>query len=110
MKEVDGWQDLEGESTTIDKFKYDAASNTLAVIFKAGGLYNYLDVPEEVAKDFLVSESKGKFLSKSIRGTYKYAKIEIEPVGGKLLTLEALQKIAEKDDLVAALIKSKGIL
>ncbi len=74
MKEVDGWLELE-ESSTITKFKYEASTQTLAVEFKSGGLYHYFDVPEEVAISFKDAESKGKFLSKSIKPTFRSTKM-----------------------------------
>lgn len=42
----------------------------LEVLFLGGGLYRYKDVPEQLAEEFMKSESKGKFLARYIKGKF----------------------------------------
>lgn len=72
---MDEWIKTE-DSSNITRYRYDAANQKLSVEFKSGGMYDYLEVPEEVALALKEAQSKGSYLSKSIRGTYKVAKIE----------------------------------
>ena len=62
-------------STQIEKIGYDAESQTLRVLFKKGGLYDYSNVPADVANTFIGSDSPGKYLQSNIRGVYAYEKV-----------------------------------
>lgn len=63
------------ESSQVKAHGYDAASRTLAVEFKNGGLYHYEDVPPETYDAMKAADSVGKFIGASIKGTHKYTKI-----------------------------------
>jgi KTSC domain len=49
---------------------------TLALEFVRGGVWYYFDVPERVFEEFLLSESRGRYFHKFIRGTYREARAE----------------------------------
>ena len=86
MKEVDRWMELEeGESSTIAKFKYQADTETLTIIFASGDTYHHFEVPGDVAVGLREAESKGKFFAKSVRNKYEFAKV-LPPVKLKEFT------------------------
>lgn len=62
------------ESSNIVRFAYDSQSNVLTVEFKAGGTYNYYDIPETVFDQMKVAQSKGHFLAQQVKGRYRYAR------------------------------------
>jgi hypothetical protein len=69
------WQQFPAfESSNIESIRYDDETSTLEVRFLNGGVYQYFDVPEQVKKDFEQAESKGKYLSSSIKGHFRYSK------------------------------------
>lgn len=65
---------IAADSLSIARFRYDAASQVLAVEFKKGGMYNYFDVPEFVFEEMRSAGSKGQYLAQRIKGTYRYAR------------------------------------
>lgn len=64
------------KSSQIAAYGYDAATKTMAVRFKSGGLYHYTGVPQEVFDKMQASESVGSFLHKHIKGQYEYGRQE----------------------------------
>lgn len=46
----------------------------LSVRFIKGGIYHYLDVPEELYRELLETHSPGKFLAERIKNVYDYVK------------------------------------
>ncbi len=59
-----------GHSTNIFGYGYDAATNTLAIRFKAGpggNTYHYANVPPALYEQFHGAQSKGKFFSAFIK-------------------------------------------
>lgn len=64
---------IAGNSSNIERFKYDATNQVLTVEFKNGGAYNYFDVIESVFEEMKNAESRGKYLAQRIKGTYRYA-------------------------------------
>lgn len=65
------------QSSTIAEIDREVVEGELylKVTFKHGGEYLYEGVPAQVYEDFLMSESKGRFLREHIVGKYKYAKV-----------------------------------
>ena len=63
------------DSSTIKSLEYDFDSEKLVVEFKAGSKYLYRDVPENVAKEFFLAESKGKHFAAHIKDAYDTEKI-----------------------------------
>lgn len=50
--------------------------NILRILFTNGRMYDYFDVPQNVYRSFLNSESKGKFFHKHINKKYEYKKVD----------------------------------
>ncbi|PIV84245.1 MAG: KTSC domain-containing protein, partial [Candidatus Moranbacteria bacterium CG17_big_fil_post_rev_8_21_14_2_50_44_12] len=46
----------------------------LSVKFIKGGIYHYMDVPEELYQELLKAHSPGKFLAERIKNVYDYVK------------------------------------
>jgi len=65
---------IDAGSASLRRFRYDAASQILAVEFNYGGTYQYFDVPEHVFEQLKGSSSKGQFLAQTIKGAYRYAR------------------------------------
>lgn len=63
------------QSTNISKLGYDSSTSTLEVEFSNGGIYQYFDVPEHIWEAFKSCDSKGKFMSESLKGQYRYSKV-----------------------------------
>jgi lysyl-tRNA synthetase class 2 len=63
------------ESGQIKAHGYDAATSTLAVEFKHGGIYLYHGVPASVHASMSKAESVGKFLHAHVKGTYDFKKV-----------------------------------
>lgn len=64
------------ESSQIESFGYDRASQTLAVKFRRGGLYHYADVPADVFDCLCACDSTGSFIHREIKGKFKFEKQE----------------------------------
>lgn len=60
------------ESTTVKSIGYDPEKGMLQIEFATGRVYNYLDVAEQVHKDFLAAKSKGHFFHTKIKGEFYY--------------------------------------
>jgi hypothetical protein len=65
----------EGQSKAISKTDYNADTKVLTVTFARGDVYEYADVPAEVAAELANAESKGKAFRKLIKGKYTGKKI-----------------------------------
>lgn len=63
------------ESSNIRSIGYCLETQTLGVKFLDGAVYVYHGVPAEVWHDFEASDSKGSFLSKSVRAVYASTRI-----------------------------------
>ncbi len=66
------WEDV--DSSMIAAFKYDEATQTLAVMFIKTGLYTYQDVPPDVVAGLREADSKGSYMRYAIIGEYDYSK------------------------------------
>ena len=62
-------------SSNINMVGYHDKSKILGVRFKGGGLYMYLGVPAHVHTGLIEAQSKGRFLSSSIKKVYHYRKL-----------------------------------
>jgi hypothetical protein len=62
-------------STAIADFAYDPDTACLTVTFVSGRVYEYYDVPLDVAVDFQSAPSKGTFFNARIRDRYRYEEI-----------------------------------
>lgn len=50
-------------STTMTSVGYDPETRILAIEFTGGEIYQYLEVPEEMFRDLLAAESKGRYFN-----------------------------------------------
>lgn len=63
------------ESSQIASIGYDAATNTLEIDFKRGGVYQYSGFPAAEWARFKGAESTGSFFYRNIKGKYPFKKI-----------------------------------
>ncbi|MEI7751058.1 MAG: KTSC domain-containing protein [Candidatus Omnitrophota bacterium] len=54
---------------------YDAATSILEVVFRAGGVYRYQEVPESVYHGLMAAPSHGTFFQKHVKVQYPYVKV-----------------------------------
>lgn len=66
----------EVKSSNITSIDYDEKEQILTVEFIGGGCYKYDKVPVKIYKDFMNTESKGKFFHSHIKSAYTYKKID----------------------------------
>jgi hypothetical protein len=62
-------------STAVSEIGYDDKTRTLEVLFATGSLYQYFDIPPQEFEALMQSESYGRYLSSSIKGRYRYARV-----------------------------------
>jgi KTSC domain-containing protein len=62
-------------SSIVDHIHYDRGGERLTVTFVTGGIYEYVDVPPEVAASFQSAHSKGTFFNGYIRDRYDFREI-----------------------------------
>lgn len=62
-------------SSAIERVGYDEAEAILEIEFRHGGVYQYFDVPEEVYRDLLTAQSRGRYYHDRIRGEYDYRQL-----------------------------------
>jgi hypothetical protein len=63
------------DSSNVAGFGYDSDNQVLTVEFKRGASYNYYDVPEPVFEGMRLADSKGRYLERMVKGTYRYARV-----------------------------------
>ncbi|MFC1960209.1 TIR domain-containing protein [Chloroflexota bacterium] len=56
----------------IEKVAYDPAQQTMAVEFKDGKIYRYLDVPVKVYREFMKAHALGAYFHAHIKDVYRY--------------------------------------
>lgn len=54
---------------------YDGESETLEVVFRAGGVYRYRQVPEALYQGLMTASSHGTFFQQKIKNQYSYVKV-----------------------------------
>jgi hypothetical protein len=54
---------------------YDQATATLEVVFRAGGVYRYHQVPENVYHELMSAPSHGTHFQKHIKAQYSFVKV-----------------------------------
>jgi len=64
-------------STAIANIGYDDARERLTVTFVTGRIYEYVDVPSEVAASFRSAFSKGIFFNSYIRDRYDFRELTL---------------------------------
>ena len=68
----DRWERV--DSSFIISVLYRKGLQTLSVRLKGGDVYVFKDVLRDVYKDFIKSESKGKFFNSVIKNKYAWSK------------------------------------
>lgn len=63
------------QSSNVAEIGYDAATMTLEVAFKNGGIYQYFDVPDTLFQELMRAPSAGKYLHANIRDRYRCTKL-----------------------------------
>lgn len=63
------------DSSSIAEAGYDARREIMEVEFRHGGIYQYLEVPAEVYREFEAAESKGRFVNLRIKPDYDCVKL-----------------------------------
>ena len=62
-------------SSNIASVGYDAASSTLEVGFRNGGVYQYHGVPPSVHQGLMGAGSKGTYLADQVKDRYPYTRV-----------------------------------
>lgn len=62
-------------SSNLAEVGYHQATQTLEVCFKNGRVYQYFDVPEHVYEGLKSADSPGGYLSREMKGKYRYARV-----------------------------------
>ena len=62
------------QSSQLAQHGYDAATKTLAIKFKSGGLYHYAGVSQEAYDSLVKAKSLGKHFAANVRGKFKHTK------------------------------------
>jgi hypothetical protein len=62
-------------STAVANIEYDQSRERLIVTFVTGRIYEYVDVPSEVAASFQSAFSKGTFFNSYIRDRYDFREL-----------------------------------
>lgn len=62
-------------SSNLEDVGYDPATQTLEVGFKNGRIYQYFGVPEDVRDGLMNAGSPGGYLSREVKGKYRYARV-----------------------------------
>ena len=65
------------DSSAVERVDYTPASRTLDIWYSGGGLYRYLDVPQELYDNLLVAPSIGAFVNQRIKP--HFACVEVTP-------------------------------
>lgn len=68
------------ESSSIAAAEYDRNRRVLRVQFNPGPIYDYLDVPADVVREFLNAPSLGRFVNWRIKPYYRYVRVAAPPI------------------------------
>lgn len=63
------------QSSNVVSAGYDEATQTLEVEFRQSGIYQYYNIPPQLAQQFLEASSKGQFLNIYIKNSYPYSRV-----------------------------------
>jgi hypothetical protein len=63
-------------SSNLAAVGYDPKTETLEIEFLHGGVYQYLEVPEEVYTELMAASSHGSYFNSMIRGAFSYHQIK----------------------------------
>lgn len=63
------------ESSVITSVGYQAATETLEIEFRHGGIYLYMNVPQSVFEAFMTAPSKGSFFQGRIKDHFSFSRV-----------------------------------
>lgn len=63
------------DSSSLSSLGYDARRHVLEVEFRNGGVYRYLDVPEDAWTELRKADSKGRYLNSEIKPRFRWRKV-----------------------------------
>jgi hypothetical protein len=64
------------KSSNLAAAGYDPATQVLRVQFKNGSIYDYSQVPSDVANGLFFADSAGQYLHQQIKGKYQHTMIQ----------------------------------
>jgi hypothetical protein len=64
------------QSTLLNAATYRDQSALLELEFGSGVVYRYVGVPEQVYRELVSAESKGRYFNQHIRNRFPYAKVD----------------------------------
>jgi len=67
------------DSSSLSSLGYDAHKHLLEVEFRNGGVYRYLEVPEEEFAALKEADSAGRYLNQEIKPFYSVIKVRSRP-------------------------------
>ena len=70
------------DSSSLSSLGYDARRHVLEVEFRNGGVYRYLDVPEDAWSELRAAGSKGRYLNSEIKPRFRMRKVAPSRHGG----------------------------
>lgn len=62
-------------SSNIAEVGYDEFNRILEVLFRAGTIYQYFEVPPQVYAELRQASSVGQYINSNIKGHYRYARV-----------------------------------
>jgi hypothetical protein len=66
-------------SSALKAIDYRPVEHQLVLKFSSGEVYQYDQATEELYREFLAAESKGRFFQSRIRGRLPFRKLKSEP-------------------------------
>lgn len=63
------------DSSSLSSLGYDARRHVLEVEFRNGGVYRYMDVPEDAWTELREADSKGRYLNSEIKPRFRWRKV-----------------------------------
>ncbi|MUL36535.1 lysine--tRNA ligase [Gloeocapsopsis dulcis] len=69
---------LKSASSLLKKYDYDPARKLLQIEFKNGSIYNYQDVPADIAQGLEHEASQGHYFNECIRGKFAYDQVRLK--------------------------------
>lgn len=63
------------ESSMVRSVGYDPVDERLEVEFTSGSIYVYMGVPEQIFREMMAAESKGRYMRDYILDQYPYGRV-----------------------------------
>lgn len=95
------------KSSQVASIGYDPTAELLEVEFSRGGVYQYLNVPEHVARELMFSDSVGSYFRANVRGAYRTLKVDTET--GEAKPLEDRACSERQAEFVRSLLHGAGL-